>query len=77
MEDTIRFLEESGNAAMAATLRAQNTSHKNKDRSFHYLPYRTDSSFEQTFLKEVLSLDEIEQLCLEVYFNGDRAMSEF
>ena len=77
MEETIRFLEESGNAAMAATLRAQNTSHINKDRSFHYLPYRTDSGFEHTFLKEVLSFDEIENLGLEVYYNGDRAMTEF
>lgn len=77
MEDTIRFLEESGNVAMAAALRAQNASHKNKDRSFHYLPYRTDSGFEQTFLKEVLSFDEIEKLGLEVYYNGDRAMTEF
>ena len=77
MEDTIRFLEESGNAAMAATLRAQNTSHTNKDRSFHYLPYRTDSGFEQTFLKEVLSFDEIGELDLEVYYNGDRAMTDF
>ena len=77
MEDTIRFLEESGNAAMAAMLRAQSTSHKNKDHSFHYLPYRTDSGFEQTFLKEVLSFDEIEDFGLEVYYNGDRAMTEF
>lgn len=76
-EKAIRLLEESGNADMAATLRAQNTSHKNKDRSFHYLPYRTDSGFEQTFLKEVLSFDEIENLGLEVYYNGDRAMTEF
>lgn len=77
MEDTIRFLEESGNVVMAATLRTQNTSHKNKDHSFHYLPYHTDSDFEQTFLKEVLSLDEIESLGLEVYYNGDRSMTEF
>ncbi len=77
MEETIRFLEESGNAQLAATLRTQNTSHKNKDRSFHYLPYRTDSGFERTFLKEVLSFDEIENLGLEVYYNGDRAMTEF
>ena len=57
MEETIRYLEGNGNAAMAAALRAQNVSHKNKDRSFHYLPYHTDSGFEQTFLKEVLSFD--------------------
>lgn len=77
MEETIRFLEESGNVSMAMALRTQMTSHKNKDRSFHYLPYRTDSSFEQTFLKEVLSFDEIENLGLEVYYNGDRVMTEF
>ena len=77
MEETIRYLEETGNKVLAETLRAQSSSHKNKDRSFHYLPYRTDSSFEQTFLKEVLSFDEIEKLGLEVYYNGDRAMTEF
>ena len=77
MEETIRFLEENGNPAMAETLRAQNSSHKNKDRSFHYLPYRTDSGFEQTFLKDLLSFAEMENLGLEVYYNGDRAMTEF
>jgi len=68
---------ETGNDAIAATLKAQTTSHINKDRSFHYLPYRTDSNFEQTFLREVLSFDEIENLGLEVYYNGDRGMTEF
>lgn len=68
---------ETGNESIISDLKAQITSHKNKDRSFHYLPYRTDSGFEQTFLKEVLSLDEIENLGLEVYYNGDRAMTEF
>ena len=53
------------------------SSHPNKNRSFHYLPYRTDSGFEQTFLREVLSFDIIEELGLEVYYNGDRAMTEF
>ena len=41
------------------------------------MPYKTDSDFEQTFLKEVLTLKEIESLGLEVYYNGDRAMTEF
>ncbi len=50
IEEAISLLEKSGNVNMAATLRTQNTSHINKDRSFHYLPYHTDSSFEQTFL---------------------------
>lgn len=73
----IELAEETGNQAIADTLKAQNTSHINKNCSFHYLPYHTDSSFEQTFLKEVLSFEEIEKLGLEVYYNGDRAMTEF
>ncbi len=77
MERMILLLKETGNSDMAETLLARNTSHKNKDRSFHYLPYHTDSGFEQTFLKEVLSFDEMEKLGLEVYYNGDRAMTEF
>lgn len=76
-EEAIRLLEESGQNEVAKSLRAQIVSHKNKNRSFHYLPYKTDSGFEQTFLKEVLSFDEIEKLGLEVYYNGDRAMTEF
>ena len=77
MEMTIQYLEESGNTVLAETLRKQNTSHPQKNRSFHYLPYRTDSTFEQTFLSEVLGLDDIASLRLEVYYNGDRAMTEF
>ena len=65
------------NRQLAAVMRKQNSSHPQKDHSFHYLPYRTDSSFEQKFLEEVLAFDEIERLGLEVYYNGDRAMTEF
>ena len=68
---------ETGNAAIAEILRRQNTSHPQKNRSFHYLPYHTDSDFEQVFLTEILSFDELERLGLEVYYNGERAMTEF
>ena len=77
IEIAIKALQESGNAPMAEALRKQNSSHPQKNRSFHYLPYRTDSGFEQTFLREVLGLDDIATLDLEVYYNGDRAMTEF
>ena len=77
MEMTIQYLEESGNTVLAETLRKQNTSHPQKNRSFHYLPYCTDSAFEQTFLSEVLGFDDIASLGLEVYYNGDRSMTEF
>ena len=66
-----------GNTDIVNLLRRQNTSHPQKNRSFHYLPYRTDSPFERTFMDEILSFEELERLGLEVYYNGDRAMTEF
>ena len=48
-----------------------------KDRTFHYLPYKTDSSFEQKFLEEVLKEDCVSKFNLEVYYNGDRNLTDF
>ncbi|MBW7476683.1 DEAD/DEAH box helicase family protein [Paenibacillus oenotherae] len=73
----IKTLEDTGNTAIADTLRRQHSSHPAKNRSFHYLPYKTDSGFEKTFLQEILSMPEIEKLNLEVYYNGDRSLTEF
>ncbi len=73
----IKTLDENGNSAIADNLRKQYSSHPEKDHSFHYLPYKTASDFEQTFLREVLSLSEINKMSLEVYFNGDRTLTEF
>lgn len=77
LEQTISTLEELGQHDIAEKLRRDNSSHPQKDRSFHYLPYKTDSHFEQAFLEEVLMKDEIESLGLEVYYNGDKALTEF
>lgn len=73
----MQLAEETGQTAIVEMLKKQVTSHPQKNRSFHYIPYRTDSRFEQKFLEEVLTLKEIETLGLEVYYNGDRAMTEF
>lgn len=73
----IQLAEQAGQTQVLEILRRQSTSHPQKDRSFHYLPYRTDSGFEQAFLREVLPLPEVERFGLEVYYNGDRAMTEF
>ena len=73
----MELAEEMGDAAILAMLRKKSSSHPQKNRSFHYLPYRTDSSFEQTFLDQVLAMAEMDNLDLEVYYNGDRAMTEF
>ena len=73
----MELAEATGNTAILEMLRKQSSSHPQKNRSFHYLPYRTDSSFEQTFLDQVLAMTEVENMDLEVYYNGDRAMTEF
>lgn len=49
----------------------------NKDRTYHYLPYHTDSNFERTFYKEISNNCLLSELGLEVYYNGDRALTEF
>ena len=69
--------EQTGNDAIIDFFKKQMTSHPMKDKSFHYLPYKTDSSFEQRFLEEVLTENAIKDNELEVYYNGDRALTEF
>ena len=51
---TIQTLEEDGDTETADKLRRKYSSHPQKDRSFHYLPYHTDSDFEQKFLEDIL-----------------------
>ncbi len=75
--EALESTRNAGNQLMASMLRKQISSHPQKNRSFHYLPYQTDSRFEQTFLKDVLTFPEIESHNLEVYYNGDRALTEF
>lgn len=79
IEDTISTLRALGQNDMADKLETgkNKRSQMHEDRSYHYLPYRTDSPFEQIFLEEVLTFDILEELDLEVYYNGDRAMTEF
>ena len=77
IETTIQVLEETGNHEMAESFRRQHSSHPQKDRSFHYLPYHTDSDFEQEFLQEVLTFDDLSARGLEVYYNGDKSMTDF
>ncbi len=48
-----------------------------KDRSYHYLPYRTGSSFERELLAEALHRAELTERDLEIYYNGDASLTEF
>ena len=73
----MQLAEQTGQTEILEMLRSKVVSHPQKDRSFHYLPYHTDSDFEQEFLRLVLPLPEVERFGLEVYYNGDRTMTEF
>ena len=48
-----------------------------KDKTYHYIPYKTDSSFERDFLNKVLAMDIFRQKDLEIYYNGDETLTEF
>lgn len=49
-----------------------------KDRTFHYLPYNfSQSRFELNFLKEVVSLSSFIESKLEIYYNGERHLTDF
>lgn len=76
-QQLMQLAKETGNVLIVESLKKQYSSHTHKDRCFHYLPYRMNSSFEQIYLQEVLSLEDIEKYGLEVYYNGDRSMTEF
>lgn len=47
------------------------------DNTYQYIPYRFDSPFEQVFYKLVMGLDLVDDLDLEVYYNGDNAVADF
>lgn len=76
-EKAISLLEGLGQHEQAMMLRNQYTSHPQKDRTFHYLPYRTDSGLERIFLEGVLQQSILETKGLEVYYNGDDNLTEF
>ncbi len=73
----IEALESIGYTEQAEEIKNRVRSHPMKNSSFHYLPYKTDSGFEITFLDEILKHEIVKLLNLEVYYNGDRALTEF
>jgi len=49
-----------------------------KNRTFHYLPYNFwQSKFELQFLKETLTLKKVKERNLEVYYNGEKDLTDF
>ncbi len=51
---------------------------RSKDKTFHYLPYNfVQSGFEKDVLRKILQLDKFKEKGLEVYYNGERGLTEF
>ncbi|MCC6548860.1 MAG: hypothetical protein IT279_02205, partial [Ignavibacteriaceae bacterium] len=54
---------------------------KSKDHTFHYLPYNFgaggSSDFETETLQKVLQLADFKNNDLEIYYNGERGLTEF
>lgn len=51
---------------------------RSKDKTFHYLPYNfVQSGFEKHILQKTLQLDSFKENGLEVYYNGERGLTEF
>lgn len=73
----IQALELAGQAEMAENLKQQKTDVPERKHTWHNLPYRFDSNFEKRFLTEVLKFADFKEKGLELYFNGDDALTEF
>lgn len=75
----IDLLESLGEHGLAEKVRQEYSNEPDARRlcSYHYLPYKTDSSFEQRFFDEVFKLKTVQQKKLEVYYNGDSDLTEF
>ena len=77
MQQTIRTLRTNGLEQQAQEIEDKFRSNTEKDKTYHYLPYKMDSSFEQLFLNTILTLKTFKESNLEVYYNGDEALTEF
>lgn len=77
MQLTIKTLRENGFEQQATEIENKFKSNTEKDKTYHYLPYKTDSSFERKFLNNILTLNAFNENDLEVYYNGDEVLTEF
>lgn len=51
---------------------------KSKEKTFHYLPYDfRQSGFEKEILQQTLNLSNFKNSDLEIYYNGERGLTEF
>ncbi len=74
----IELLKSTGNEKLAIELEEKRKiTIPYKDKTYHYLPYKTDSAYERLYLNELLTLSFFKDKNLEVYYNGDETLTEF
>jgi hypothetical protein len=77
LEEIRATLRNQGLGMMADTMTLAPAVH-NRNHTFHYLPYDfRQSGFELNVLREALTLAELRNKGLELYYNGERHLTEF
>ncbi|MBQ7127316.1 DEAD/DEAH box helicase family protein [bacterium] len=76
MQQSIKTLRSNGLEQQAQEIEDKFKSNTEKDKTYHYIPYKTDSSFEKKFLNKILTLNAFNENDLEVYYNGDEVLTE-
>lgn len=76
-EELLKLVKEDSETLTRMSKDESNES-KLSDRTFHYIPYVfSQSSFEKTFLKDILTMNKFKNSNLEIYYNGDHNISSF
>lgn len=73
----IEALRAIGNEAYAQKIIDENTPLPEREKTYHYLPYHFDSDFERRFFIELVAISAFKDKGLEVYYNGDRTLTDF
>lgn len=73
----IEMLKQTGNEDVISLMQSKTKKHPHKDKTYHYLPYRTDSNFEISIFNQILTLQDFNDLGLEIYYNGESNLTNF
>ena len=73
----IEMLKQTGNEDVISLMQSKTKKHPRKDKTYHYLPYRTDSNFEISIFNQILTLQDFNDLGLEIYYNGEENLTNF
>ena len=73
----IEMLKQTGNEDIISLMQSKTKKHPHRDKTYHYLPYRTDSDFEISIFNQILTLQDFNDFGLEIYYNGESNLTNF